>query len=288
MKKAVIGYIYSEKKPSEDEKIFLSIAKKKNIKIVPLSLSEVKDEKALEKKVKECDLVYNSSAEEFSIEFAKTIEVLGKKVIDSPKAYYYTEDKWIFFLKCKEHNLPVPDTILLSNNQNLAKSELKKFNCWPVILKRIEGCQGEYVARAENIGEAEKIIKKFWKKGSERLPIIAQEFINSPSYRVTVIGDKIVQAVKKKHHGWKSTGAWAFRHQRFVVDEEIKKIIKKLIKISGIKIIGVDLLKKQGKWVVLEINSEPTFSFIWVDKKKLIEEALSFLKAEAIKMQKKS
>jgi len=286
MKKTVIGYIYSEKKPSKDEKIFLNLAKKKNIQIIPLSLSEIKDEKKFENKVKECDLVYNSSAEEFSIEFAKTIEIIGRKVIDSPRAYYYTEDKWIFFLKCREHKIPVPNTILLSNNKNIAKSELKKFNYWPVILKRIEGCQGEYVARAEDIIEVENIIQKFWKKGSEKLPIIAQEFINSPSYRVTVIGDKIVQAVKKKHHGWKSTGAWAFRHERFVVDEELKKIIKKIIKISGIKIIGIDLLKKQGKWVVLEINSEPTFGFIEVDRKKLIEEALNFLETEAIKMQK--
>ena len=50
---------------------------------------------------------------------------------------------------------------------------------------------GEYVGKAKGMGEAEELIKKFWKKGAEKLPIIAQEFVKSPSYRVTVIGNRI-------------------------------------------------------------------------------------------------
>ncbi|MFH1359258.1 MAG: ATP-grasp domain-containing protein [archaeon] len=288
MKRVVIGYISCDKKIGDDERFFLNIAKKKNIKLIILPFSDIKDQERLEKIVKECDIVYNASAKDFSIEFAKTIETLGKKVIDSSKAYYFIEDKWIFFLKCKSHKISVPETILLSENKNIARSELKKFDHWPVILKRIEGCQGEFVGKVENLNKAFQLIKKFNKKGEGKLPIIAQEFIPSISYRVTVIDDKIVQTVKKKHQGWKSTGAWASRHKRFKVDDELRKIIKKIIKFSGIKILGIDLLKKENKWVVLEINSEPTFGFISVDRKKLIEKTLNFLKREALKSKNKS
>src|SRR3989338_8981659 len=100
----------------------------------------------------------------------------------SSKAYYYTEDKWMFFVKCKENNLPVPKTNLLSKNLNLIKRELEEFNCWPVILKRIEGACGDYVEKADNYREALRIIKRFRKKGGRSIPIIAQELIKSPSY----------------------------------------------------------------------------------------------------------
>ncbi len=53
------------------------------------------------------------------------------------------------FLKCKEHNIPTVETILLPENIESAKKELKKFNKWPVILKRIEGCMGDFVERAD-------------------------------------------------------------------------------------------------------------------------------------------
>ena len=159
------------------------------------------DEEKIKEKAEKCSIIYNNSAEPFAIEFVKTLESLEKKVIESSENYYKDEDKWTFFLKCDENKIPVPETILLSKNLNLAKTELKEFNRWPVILKRVEGTCGEYVEKADNINDAILIIKKFWKKGSEKLPIIAQEFIPSYSYRVLAFNDKIIQTAVKRAHG---------------------------------------------------------------------------------------
>lgn len=284
MRKVVIGYIFGTAKPGEDERIFLRLAKRKGIEIVLFSTFDEADEKEIEEKAKRCDIIYNSNADDFALELAKTMEGLGKKVVDSPKAYYYTEDKWMFFVKCREHGIPVPETILLSEDINEAKKELKKFNRWPVVLKRVSGCQGEFVERVGNQKEAMKIIRRFWRKGSERMPIIAQEFIKSHNYRVLVIGGRIVQTVLKKGRSWKATGAWAKRHNRFKADAELKKIVEKTIKLAGINICGIDLVKKDGKWVVLEVNSEPTFGFIECDRERLVNEALDFLKGYAKKI----
>jgi RimK family alpha-L-glutamate ligase len=238
------------------------------------------DEGQIEEAIKRCDIVYNNSAEEFSLEIAKTIESLGKKVIEKPEVFYGTEDKWLFFVKCRKHNIPTPRTILLSENLNIAKRELEEFGNWPVVLKRVSGTMGEYVDRADNLKEAEGIIKKFWKKGSEKLPIIAQEFILSSSYRVTVIGGKIVQTAIKKNKGWKATGVYAKKIGKFKIDKELKKIIDKVVKMSKINICGIDLLKKDGKWLVLEVNSEPAFDFFENGREKLIGEVLDFLKTQ--------
>lgn len=278
MKKGGIGILFDERQSlGEEEKIFVNLAKKKKIKIVMMNISKIKDEKEIKDKIKNCKVIFNNTGEGFGIEIAKTIEALGKKVVDSPKTYYFVEDKWMFFVKCKEHGIPIPETILLSENIQIAKSELKKFKKWPVILKRVYGTWGEYVEKADNLNQAERIIKKFWKKGSERVPLIAQEFIRSPSYRVTLIGDKIIQTAIKENIGWKSTGVYEKKFEKFKVDKNLKEIIKKIKKFSGISICGIDFLKKEKQWIVIEINAEPGLDFFKNERKKLIGKVLNFL-----------
>jgi len=284
MRKVTIGYIFNEVNLRKDEKFFLKAAKDKNINLVMINTAKDLDEEELEKKIKECNIFFNNSAEDFAIEIVKTIEELGKKVIEPSKEFYYDEDKWMFFLKCKEHKIPTLKTILLSENWNIIKRELEKFNEWPVILKRVEGTNGDYVDKADNLREAEKIINKFWKKGSDRLPVIAQEFVRSPSYRVTVIGDKVAQTAIKDSKGWKATGVYIkdSNVKKFQVDKELKKIIEKLKKIFKMKIYGIDLFRKDGKWLVLEINSAPGLDFFNKEEEKLVGEILDFLKKEII------
>ncbi len=223
MKKITLGYLFNEANLKKEDKIFLELAKKKNIELIMINTDKYLKEEELEEKIKQCDIFFNNGGDIFSQELAKQIEELGKKVVESSNKYYYDDDKWMFFVKCDKHKIPTPKTILLAENLNMAKREVKEFNQWPVILKRIEGTWGEYVAKAENLDEVEKIINKFWKKGSEKLPIIAQEFIDSPSYRVTVIGDKIVQTALKENKGWKATGIYAHHFKRFKIDSELKK-----------------------------------------------------------------
>lgn len=279
--KKTIGIIYSGKNPGKDEQIFLKLAKKKNIELIMINISKEIDEEQIHKKIKPCNIVYNTSAEDFSVELTKTIEEWGKKIIDSSEAYYYIEDKWMFYVKCKKHKIPVPETNLLSENITSVKRELKNFGRWPVILKRVNGTMGQFVEKANDLNQAEYIIKKFWKKGSEKLPIIAQELILSPSYRVTVIGNEIVQtALKENKSSWKATGNFAKHFKKFPVDKELKLIINKLMKFVKIKICGIDLLKKNGKWIVLEVNSEPDFGFFEDEREKLIGLTLDFLKKQ--------
>jgi len=287
MKRIAIGYIFNEPYLRKDEKIFLEVAKKKKVDLVMINTAkDLREEREeFKEKIKKCDIFFNNSAEDFALEIVKTIEELGKRVIEPSKEFYYIEDKWMFFLKCKEHKIPTLRTILLSQNWNIIKKELEEFKEWPVILKRIEGTNGEYVDKADNLKEAEKIINRFWKKGSNRLPIIAQEFVHSPSFRVTVIGNKIVQTAIKNSKGWKATGVYLEEKnvKKFFVDKEIKIIINKINKVFKMKIYGVDLFKNNGKWLVLEINSAPGLDFFHKEEKILVGEILDLLKKEAKK-----
>jgi RimK family alpha-L-glutamate ligase len=275
--KVKIGYIFCERTHGPDEKAFLKLARKKGAELIMFNISKDINERQIEKKANKCDIVFNNSAEDFAIEVAKTIEEFGKKVIDSSRAYYYVEDKWMFFLKCKRFGIPTPKTTLLSENLNEARKDMRKFNKWPVIIKAIDGCQGDYVEKAETLDEAEKIIKKFWKKGSRRAPIIIQEFIKSKSYRVTVINNRIVQTATKDATGWKSTGVYQKIHHKFKIDDSLRRIVRKILRAVRIGVCGIDFLKKDSKWLVIEANSTPSFDFFPKEREKLIGKVLDML-----------
>lgn len=276
----VIGYIYCSWNLGKDEKMFIKVAKKNNVGLVMFNISKDIDEEELERKAKRCDIIFNNSAEQIANEVVKTLEKLRKKVIDSSRTYYYKEDKWIFYLGCKKNKIPTPDTILLPENPNVAEKELRKFNRWPVIIKEVFGCRGQQVEKVNNLKEARRVINKFWKKNSERAPLIAQEYDNSFCYRVTVIGDKILQTAIKKGKNWKKTGVNVERFRKFKIDKKLRDIIKKVLKVSDIKICGIDFLKKDGKWVVLEVNSQPGLGFFDNQREKLVKEIINYLKKQ--------
>lgn len=275
--KNTIGVIINSSVFGKEEKILIRAAKKRKINLIFFNAAEKINYHNLIRKAKKCDIIYDDTSEDIALELAKTLELLGKKVVDASKTCYYSEDKWMFYVLCKQNKIPTPKTRLLSDNLISAKKQLIKFNKWPVVLKRVLGSRGEFVDLAKTSREAMKKIKKLWKKGNERAPIIAQEYIKSDSYRVTFMGNKVVQTAIKQSNGWKSTGCYAERFGKFKIDPKLKKIIKKLIKITEIKVGGIDFLKKRNKWVALEINSEPSFDFFDCEHERLVEKLFEFL-----------
>ena len=280
MKKRVIGYIFGDKNLGKDEKVFIKLAKKKNISLIFFNIYKDFNELDIRKKIKKCDIIFNNSAEPFAVEIIKTIEEMGKKVIDSSKSHFYIQDKWMFYLECRKKNIPTPRTILLSESFNIIKKQLNEFNTWPVVLKRTDGSCGENIEKAENVNEAIEIIKRFYGNSEDRYPIIAQEFILSDSYRITLIDNKIIQTAEKVGSNWKKTGVNSKHNKNFKVDNGLKKIIDQVMKFVDIKICGIDFINNNNKWLVLEINSEPAFDFFPEKREKVINQVINFLVKE--------
>lgn len=272
-----IGYIYYGFK-TLDEKFFLKIAKKKNVGVVLFNLFKKMDLKKVRKKAKSCDIIFNNSGEEEKvIKFIKYLEKIGCKVIETSRSYYRDENKWSLYLKCKKNKIPTPKTILLPNDSNQALKRLANLNRWPIVLKKIHGCQGEFVEKANTLEEAEKFLRIFNEKSKHKQPIMAQNFIYSPSYRVLTINGKIVQTALKKKGFWKKTGVYTKDFKKFRVTSTLKKIVRKISKVSEINICGIDLLRKNSRWYVLELNSAPCLAFFDKEREKLVEKIISFL-----------
>ena len=88
-----------------------------------------------------------------------------------------------------------------------------------------------------------------------------KQFIKSKSYRVTVIDKRIVQTATKDANGWKSTGVYQKIHHKFKIDPALKRIVNRIIRATRIHVCGIDFLKRDGKWLVIEANATPSFDF---------------------------
>ncbi len=287
MPKPTIGFITNQRLPAKEDEKFLRIAEKVGVNLIVFNAAEKINLKKIEKEASKCDIIFNDEADYIGLELAKTLETLGNKVLELSKTYYYTEDKWIFYLKCLKSGIPVPKTTLLSTDLVSIKKELKAFNKFPVVIKRVQGFGGEFVDKGEDINEAVEVIKSFWEKGENRFPILAQEFVDSDSYRVMTIDNKVVQTARKKAAGWKKTGVSSTRFWKFEIDKELKEILDKLMKIIDITICGFDFAKKNGRWVVIEANAEPSLRFFDGEYNLMIEKILKYLKKVARGKQRK-
>jgi glutathione synthase/RimK-type ligase-like ATP-grasp enzyme len=281
MERKTIGYLHSGK----INETFIKISKEKNLDVIMLDISKNFFEIDLAE-MEKCDVIYNDSGDENSIVLVRILEDIGKKVMESSKAMIQ-EQKWNFQKICEQNNIPTPKTILLSKDIEIAKQQLIEFSTWPIILKRVRGTWGEYVEKAENIEKALETIRKFWDKGGIKLPIIAQEFIDSFSYRVTYIDKEIVQTAIKENNNWKCTGVYAKNFKKFEIDRELSDIVNKIMNNFDIKICGTDLIKKDNHWLVIEVNTEPALDFFETEQEFLITKIIELLIKNAEEHKKK-
>jgi glutathione synthase/RimK-type ligase-like ATP-grasp enzyme len=281
-KKHSVGYVYFKSAfDATDKAIFKAFEKKFNL--ITLPFEDQIDLDAIRLKVKECKIVlnYSTSEEEIfeSMELTKALEELGKKVINSSKSFFYQEDKWMFYLKCLEHRLPTPKTYLIPKEHVKSKLIKDLLNTQQLVLKAVFSDNGLCVRKVATYPMFLKRMKEIIHNNPVS-PIIAQQYIPNAdrSYRVTLIGHRIVQAVAKIGHSWKQTGCEKNEHVRKIkVTKELREICEKASRVLGMELCGVDLLLNDGKWYIIEANSCPGLDFIYRETYTLAEELADYI-----------
>lgn len=278
-----IGYIYATAKLIEEDKVFLRLAREAGVKIILFPAAKFLSFERMKNLAKKCDIVLNNSAEPEALEMAKTVEAAGARVLDPTNSLYFFENKWMFYVHCRKHNIPTPKTYLLPQllPQCYKPVELLIKKTGYVIIKNIMTSNGNFVDRAKTIKQAIEIIKKFRKK--DGAPLIAQEYIKEAHrvYRVMVLDGKITQGVIKKSKNWKCTGRFAKHEATFSVSPKLKQMCLKISKILKIPWCGIDLMRRSGKWVALEANATPGMDFIGGQTKELYQNLIQYLISSA-------
>lgn len=280
--KPKVGYVVDKRYYDEGDKILIDLLNKR-AEVVPVFLGSKLDMNQVIGDTKDCKVIYNNATCNQStfegLEISKTLEEQGKKVINSSHSFYYEEDKWMFYLKCLEHQLSTPETHLISKNASHSISRVKDLlKSGPVILKAVFSERGKCVFKVDDyksfIDSVEHIISK-----NPTSPIIAQKYIpnNNRSYRVTLIGNKVHQSVTKIGRSWKQTGMRYEQIRLVSLPIKVKLMCEKATRVLGMNICGLDLIENEGKWYLIEANSCPCWDFIYRDEKKLLKYVSDYL-----------
>ncbi len=273
--KPFIGVICTTRKNPTERCLFPLLKKKFNVVFFPIQQDIDYDE--LKIKARDFKIVLNTAMDMpntfDSLEMVKTFEGLGKHVIDSSKSFYYREDKWLCYQTCLKYNLPTPITYYIPRNIQLMRGRLKEIlNEGPVVFKGIFSDTGRAVKRAMNYEEALNAVKILRKKVNI-MPIVAQRYIPHAtiSYRVTLVGDEIVQSVVKYGKMWKE-GKLFWKNEKyklFKLNKQLVNLCRKTEKVFGIEWCGIDLMKDEMEnWYIIEVNSCPSMDFVIRDAKR--------------------
>lgn len=284
MDQPVLGVICTPRGNATERHLFPAL--RRRFRLVLFPIQQDIEYAALKTQARDVRVVLNTAGDMpntyDALEMTKTFEGMGKHVIDSSRSFYYKEDKWLFYQTCVKHHLPTPITYYIPRDIAASRAKLRQIlDDGPVVFKGVFSDTGRAVKRALTYEDALHVIKSLHKK-TGLMPLVAQRYIahGKVSYRVTLAGDRIIQAIVKYGKNWKE-GKLYWKNEKyrtFKPDRKLSALCVKTAKAFGMEWCGIDLMKDaDGKWHLIEVNSCPSMDFVLTDMKRANEALADYL-----------
>ena len=199
-----------------------------------------------------------ASQTSYGTAIVRQFEMIGDFVINKSDAIKSSRDKLRSLQVLAKHGIDMPITGYASHTMDI-RDVIEKVGKTPLIMKLLQGTQGNGMVLAETMKAAESVMNAFKQVDAD---ILIQEFIKESSgvdIRVIVVGKKVVAAMQRvapegEFRSNVHRGA-ATKHINLTPEEE--EIAIKSTKILGLSVAGVDLMRSKRGPLVLEVNSSP-------------------------------
>jgi len=199
-----------------------------------------------------------ASQTSYGTAIVRQFEMMGDFVINKSDAIKASRDKLRSLQVLAKHGIDMPITGYASHTMDI-HDVIEKVGKTPLIMKLLQGTQGNGMVLAETMKAAESVMNAFKQVDAD---ILIQEFIKESSgvdIRVIVVGKKVVAAMQRvapegEFRSNVHRGA-ATKHINLTPEEE--EIAIKSTKILGLSVAGVDLMRSKRGPLVLEVNSSP-------------------------------
>ena len=199
-----------------------------------------------------------ASQTSYGTAIVRQFEMIGDFVINKSDAIKSSRDKLRSLQVLAKHGIDMPITGYASHTMDI-HDVIEKVGKTPLIMKLLQGTQGNGMVLAETMKAAESVMNAFKQVDAD---ILIQEFIKESSgvdIRVIVVGKKVVAAMQRvapegEFRSNVHRGA-ATKHINLTPEEE--EIAIKSTKILGLAVAGVDLMRSKRGPLVLEVNSSP-------------------------------
>ena len=188
----------------------------------------------------------------------RQLEVMDIFSVLSSQALSNSRDKLSCLQLLVKNDLLVPHTLILHNG-HMYEELIDTLGNYPVIIKLISGTHGVGVLKAESRSQAVSLLETFNKTKQK---VLVQEFIEEAKgadYRLFVVDGEVVASMKRqaKAGEFRSNlhrGGFA---EAIKPTTEEKEVALKAVKILGLKVAGVDMLRSKRGPMILEVNASP-------------------------------
>ena len=173
-------------------------------------------------------------------------------------ALLQARDKLRCMQRLSSYGIDTPRTVYVGEGQNLDEL-VDSIGGFPVVIKMLESTHGVGVLLAENMLQTSSILEAFQKLGER---VILQEFIaeaEGSDIRAVVINGEVVAAMRRqaKAGEFRSNlhrGASAIPVALTWEEEEVSK---KVARIMGLEVAGIDILRSRRGPLIMEVNASP-------------------------------
>lgn len=223
-----------------------------------------------------------SSATVHGTAVVRHFQEMGVPVLNSPDGIMNSRDKFRSLQKLAGNKIPVP-TSYFSNDLHHAEKLVKRKLGYPFILKVLEGTQGLGVHLIENEIEAHEMFNQFI---NSKTRVILQEYIaefKGKDIRVFIVGNKIVASMMRVAGGeeFRSNIHRGGSGQIIVLSEEEKEMALRAVRVLGLNVAGVDILRSKNGALIIEVNSSPGLEGIeGVTGVEIAEEIIKFIEVK--------
>ena len=214
----------------------------------------------------------------FRMDLLYKVQRAGLYVLNPPEAIEHCVDKYDILAILEENGIPVPRTAV-TENIGVALKAFKELG-EDVVVKPLFGSRGVGATRIKDSEIASTVFRAIT---SYHGIIYLQEFVphGSSDIRAFVIGGRMVAAMRRVAHGWKTNYSQGARPELIELDRSLEDLAVKSARAIECKVAGVDVLESPEGPVVVEVNSQPGWKGLQsVAKVNIADEIVKFAVAE--------
>ena len=199
-----------------------------------------------------------ASQTSYGTAIVRQFEMTGNFVVNKSDAIIASRDKLRSLQILTQHGIDMPITGYASHTIDI-QDVIEKVGKTPLIMKLLQGTQGNGMVLAETMKAAESVMSAFKQVDAD---ILVQEFIKESSgidIRAIVVGNKVVAAMQRvaPEGEFRSNVHRGAATKHIDLTSEEKEIAIKSTKVLGLNVAGVDLMRSKRGPLVLEVNSSP-------------------------------
>ena len=188
----------------------------------------------------------------------KQFEMMNSYCVNTSDAIANSRDKLRSLQILAEAGINMPITGFASHTKDI-EGVIESVGSTPLIMKLLQGTQGQGIVLAETRKAAESVMSAFRQLDAD---IMVQEFIiesGGTDIRAFVVGDEVVASMKRiaPEGEFRSNVHRGGTMEKVQLTSEEENMAVNASRILGLSIAGVDLMRSKRGPLILEVNSSP-------------------------------